>query len=97
MSEIIWTKQEIYTMFQPLALSFSLVSTPRYPPKYTATFSSPLRRSDLKGWPLALRPQYVLKPTLDIRVWVERKVINWSSGPQYVRTEPWSLDAFAAE
>ena len=45
-------------------------------------------RPDLEGWPLALLPQYVLRLTLDFRVWMERKVVDWSSGPPYIGQNP---------
>lgn len=86
-------------MYNVLALSPVpfLSLHPQVPTKIHTYFLQSSGEADLEGWLLALMPHYILRPTLDIRVWMERKAVDWSSGPQCLRTEPWSLDGSAGE
>ena len=48
-------------------------------------------------WLFALMPQHLVGPVLDIGVWMERRVVDGSSGPRQIRAEPWPLSGQVGE
>lgn len=79
MSEMIWTEQKIFSV-----LALSILSLTFHPCTHPNAHIpvQPGGEAYLEVWPPALMLQYTVGPTLDIRVQMERKVVDGSLGPQ---------------